>query len=262
MEFDYAPEWHNVTLPSKGMLYGDKLQEGMLQITPWTVAQEEAIARNSEGEQKDLTHELLRTNVKWPQDFSYEDLLLTDQFFLLLNLRIISFIDAMTLPYKCPECDSLQEVEVKLSEIMVKTAEETDPEEPYSVFLPRRKINVTVRQQRVGDLLAAEKYLKSALTEKPERRRVFLYARQIVQIDEQTIPFDEKLKFVQILSLLDLTALADVPEKYSTGVQGTYAVECSKCKALDKRWVPEIHSDFFRPKSTDIARACQLAKED
>jgi hypothetical protein len=262
MTLEHTTEWYPITVPSKGLLYGDRLPGGGLKISPWTVAQEDAIARNSEGEQKDLTAELLRTNVAWPEGFTYEDLLLTDQYFILLNLRMISYLDFMTLPHQCPSCGAIEGIEVKLGEIMVKTAEDTDPEEPYSVFLPRRKVKVELRQQRVGDLTAAEKYLQSSLTTVPERRRAFLYARQIVAIDGQQVPFDERLKFVSTLAIIDLKAIGNKVEKHATGIQGRYSVECSKCKSLDKEWVPEIHADFFRPRPTDIERAIQLAETD
>lgn len=262
MEIDLNKEWHPVTLPSKGALYDGKLPDGTLHITPWTVAQEEAIVRNSEGDQTDLTHDLLRANVRWPAGFTYEDLLITDQFFLLLNLRMISLLDFMTLPYECPKCKTISQIEVNLPEIMVKTAEDTDPEEPYSVFLPRRKVKVTIRQQRVGDLEAAERYLKASNTPTKELRRKFLYARQIETIDGESVPFPDRMKWISVLSLLDLNALANISERHATGVQGQYEVKCPKCESLDKSWVPPIHADFFRPLPTDVERACQLAEEN
>jgi len=151
---------------------------------------------------------------------------------------------------------------VKLNNITIRTPDETDPDEPYSCFLPKRKVKIELRQQRVGDLLAAERYLKSAITTAPELRRKFLYARQIVSVGGESAKFDEKMHFVSTLALLDLNAITNVIEKNSTGYRGTYTVECPQCKTQDERWVPPIHEDFFRPKSTDVARACQLAEQD
>lgn len=262
MSYADTTEWHPVQLPSMGRHYGDLLPDGKVQITPWTVAQEELIARHSEGSAGDITDQLLQSNTRFPPGFGYGDLLTTDQFFLLLNLRIISFVDFMTLAYACPQCEAVEPLEVKLSDIVVRTAEPEDPDEPFPVFLPNKKVEVKLRFRRVKDLEAAASYVSKMPAATPEVRRKFLYARQIEFVDGNSLPFDERLAFVSTLNLLDLQAITRECERHSSGYRGTYPAVCEKCGASDTGWVPPIHEDFFRPKPTDIDRAVQLALQD
>ncbi len=243
-----------------GRWYGDALPEGKVEITPWTVAQEEMLTRRLTGDSKDPTHDLLRGNTKFNPGFTYEDLLLTDQFFLLVQLRCISFLSFMTLPYVCV-CGEVTHIEVELPKLTIKTAEPEDPPEPFIVKLPKSKIEVGIRFTKVGDLIAADKYVEEAVAKTKEAHRKFLYARQIETIEgtaDRT--WEEKMNIITRLPILDLNAIVRTCDRHASGFRGTYPAQCSSCNASDTGWVPPIHEDFFRPKPTDIDRAMQLAE--
>lgn len=245
-------EWHPITLPSLGRYYGGKVPGGVLKITPWTVVQEEAIIRYSGSMGGDLERELIKNNIGYPPGFSYEDLLLTDQFFLLVNLRSISLVPKMTVVHGCPKCNNIHEVQIDLTKLQAKTPDETDPEEPFKVFLPKKKIDASVRFQRVSDLAAVDKYLSEHPGAVNSTRRLFLYARQLVSIGGASLKFDEKLEFVSKLALLDLNAINSMLEKLSPGITGKASVECPKCQHVDNDWMLALTDGFFRPKAIDL----------
>lgn len=260
MDYLETTEWHPVQLPSMGRWYGDALPEGKVQITPWTVAQEEMLTRRLTGDSKDPTHDLLRGNTKFALGFSYEDLLLTDQFFLLLQLRCISFLSFMTLPYEC-KCGAVTHIDVELPDIGVKTAEPEDPDMPFDIVLPKSKIPVGLRFQTIGDVIAADRYVEESAKPEQFAHRKFLYARQLATIDgaaDRT--WEEKMEIIAKLPIFDLNAIVRTCDRHSSGFRGTYPAQCSSCDASDTGWVPPIHEDFFRPKPTDIDRAMQLAE--
>lgn len=262
MNYTETTEWYPIQLPSMGRWYGNALPEGKVEITPWTVAQEEMLARRLTGDSKDPSHNLIRGNTRFTPGFAYEDLLMTDQFFLLLQLRCISFLAFMTLPHQCEKCREIEHVEVELPQITVKTAEPEDPDEPFEVTLPKTGKKVALRFQRIGDIIAADNYVEQSVVKNDDDRRKFLYARQITALEGQSLPVDEARDFITSLPLLDLNAIVRTCDRHSTGFRGTYTVECSNCHAPDMEWVPPIHEDFFRPKPTDIDRAMQLAELD
>ena len=257
-----ATEWFPITLPSMGKYYDGKVPGGELKLTPWTVAQEEIMVRYSETRSEELSHDLMRNNIQYPSGFQYEDLLVTDQFFVLVNLRAISFLDFTTQIHECPECEHAEEVEVKFGNMTVRTAEDDDPEEPVPCFLPRKKIEVGLRFRRVSDIIAAAEYLKKVKVKADALSRKFLYARQLVTVDGGSLKFDEKMDFVSRLAVIDLEAMNRVIEKHAVGYTGQYLVSCTKCGVQDERWVPAIHSDFFRPKTADIDKAVRMAEQN
>jgi hypothetical protein len=255
MDFNSTIEQHEVTVPSKGLLYGDKMPDGKVAIVPWTIAQEEILIRQAEMGSADLMHQLLRNNVLLPNGMQYEDLLTTDRFFLLVQVRCISLLSTMILPSKCPKCNHEHLAQVNLQQMPCKVPDEIDIlEEPVELLLPKSKVTVSLRYRRVSDEIQSEKYASKKPGSKTAAR-AFLYARQISEIDGKSVPFDEKLEFVHRLVSLDLTMITDRLAKLSTGYTGRAKATCPECSHVDEMWEPPLHFSFFRLSAVDIESA-------
>jgi hypothetical protein len=256
-------ELYTITLPSKGRYYGDKLPGGKLQITPWTVAQEDTIDRmGMDDDSLGSLRQMVENNVRWASGFTYEDLLVTDHYFILLQLRCLSLTPFMTFPHMCPKCKTDSAVQIDISGAEVRVPDDTDTDtEPFSCFLPRKKVEIGVRFLRIGDEFSAEKYSKETVVKSPATERKFIYARQIVSVGGQSLPIGEKMAFVASLSMLDLEVLKNKLLKKQTGVTGVFKATCENCKTEDKTWMPSLHVRFFRPLSIDIERAAGVAEK-
>lgn len=255
-------ELSKIILPSMGKYYGNKLPEGKIQITAWTVSQEDIIDRM--GDEKENPLESLRSmvenNVLWPTGFTYDDLLTTDHFFLLMQLRCLSLTNFMTVIHTCPKCWTSAETQLDLSKATVKVPDEDDTEmEPFGCFLPKKKVEISVRFLRVGDEAAADKYVKDAVVKVPAQAKRFIYARQISAVGGQSLKFDERIDFVSTLAMLDLEVFKNRLLKKQTGITGFFSATCDTCKTEDKTWAPPLHVRFFRPLSTDIDRAAEVS---
>lgn len=256
-------ELYTITLPSKGRYYGDKLPGGKLQITPWTVAQEDTIDRMGvEDDSLTSLRQMVENNVRWPSGFSYDDLLVTDHYFILLQLRCLSLTPFMTFPHQCPKCKTDAAVQIDISGAEVRVPDDADTDvEPFTCFLPKKKVEIGVRFLRIGDEFAADKYSKETVVKSPSTERKFTYVRQIVSVGGQSLPFGEKMEFVTSLSMLDLEVLKNKLLKKQTGVTGFFKATCENCKTEDKTWVPPLHVRFFRPLPPDIERAAGGAEK-
>lgn len=249
-------EWYPVTLPSKGKYYQEKMPGGQVQITPWTLAQEETILRFGEADPNMLLRQLMADNVKYPAGFSYEDLLSTDQYFLLVQLRCVSYVPWYTTQHACPFCQNVDQVQIDLTKLIVKVPDDmTSDQEPFSCFLPKKKKEVQLQFLRTRDELAAADYAARSPVKIPGAERKFTYARQLVSVGGQSLKFDEKMEFVAGLPVLDLEIMKEALNRRSTGITGRYPTTCSACGKEDATWSPMLHGNFFRPSQDDILRS-------
>lgn len=247
--------WEPIQIPSLGMYYGEACPDGVVHITPWTTAQEEMIIRHSEQEGEGLIDKLISSNVKFPEGLRYEDLLVTDQHFILMKLRAISITCFYAVDYKCPSCKHTTEIQYNIDELPRKTPEETPEwDEPFEVLLPKCRTTVGIRHMRVSDEKAIKQYVKqkSDAGIAQDDRFVYRMARKIVSVGgNEDIKFEEKKAFVRGLIMLDVEVIRDFAERFETGLDIEVTAKCSKCKDSIEWSLPLQHC-FFRPKRSDI----------
>lgn len=262
-------EWYTVQLPSWGLFY-DHCPEGKVQITPWTTAEEELIVRHSgrAAELDALMNQLVEGNVKLPEGVAYGDLLITDRFFLLLQLRILSTVPLYTFQARCSNCErELPETTINMQKdlrIEALNDLEEDVHEPFSVSLPRSGVSVAVRLWRVRDEQKMKEYEQRVLAKmddpgSPGYR--YRLARQIVSIDGQSRKWDEKIDFVRRLPMLDNVVIQNTLEKYESGYDLTVELSCRYCREDFEVTLP-INRHFFRPRQSDIERALAMDQAD
>lgn len=249
--------WHPITIPSLGVYYDGKLPGGTIQISPWTTQQEETMARYGGTNPQAMMAALMRDNVRLAGGMTYEDLLITDQYFILTQLRAISLSRFMHAVVQCIFCKAEDEVAVNLNELIVKTPDEGDTE-PFSFRLPKCKKTVTARFMRVKDVLAETAYSEQTGGEGLTRFRL---ARQIIEINGQSVKFDEKKDFVGALVLLDLKVLQRGLEDKETGILNEMSRTCSKCGKVEKDWVAPLSAGFFRLSDADLRAEVELAEK-
>lgn len=255
--------WHPLTLPSEGRFYKSAAGEplcpgGKIEYALWTTEAEEILVRY--GEADDIADRMLRSNIKLPETMEYEDLLVSDQFYILMKLRAESLCPYYTYTCGCRKCKKEYEVQANLQELKLLDINNV-ADEPISCALPAKGVELQLRFPRVKDAVALQK-LEKELEEKqtPDGVLLYQYARQIVKVDGESMPFNEKKDLVRSLTMLDTSAIRMVLEDNDIGYNLMDESECTHCGTANQSAIP-IDVRFFRPSRTDIATAVRVARE-
>lgn len=251
-----AAGWHPLTLPSLGQFYGGKCPSGQVYITPWTTMQEEALVRYSDQGPGKLMAGMVSQNVRLPGGLMADELLTTDQYFLLVQLRAISLTRFVTLLFNCPACSKSSEKQLDLTQLKTRTPE-PDEQEPFEVWLPKCDVTVELHFSRVKDALAIAEYKKN----NSDGALRYRYARQIDTINGESKKFDEKKDFVSKLILLDLQEMTDMIEQNETGLVTQLQIACDHCGRVEDEWEMPMTDSFFRPRRSDIRAEIDLARQ-
>lgn len=257
--------WHPLQLPSLGRYYEGKMPDGMVEITPWTTAQEEMIVHHAASKSEDtLIDKLLSQNVRYPAKFSYDELLLTDQHYLLMKLRSMSITCHYTVDHLCPNCGKEHEVSYDIDKLEVITPDENvEWNEPFEVELPMCGEVVKIRHLRIRDQKAIRnnKKRKEEAAALQDDTLLFTLARKVVEMDGiQNPPIKEVIGALRGLIKIDYDVLSTHAEAFETGIDESVVATCPRCKAEDK-WALPLQTGFFRPKRVDIDAAIAMAKE-
>lgn len=262
-----ALSWHPLRLPSQGRFYGAKSGEGgakelvcpdgAIEYRLWTTEAEETLARYSGS--VNLVDKMIEGNIRLPEGLAYGDLLVADQFFVLMRLRADSLCPFFTYAVKCGECGEKYDQQANLQEL--KVLDKTDTaEEPMSCFLPHAKVEVTLRYPRVGDSQYLAKIEAQKKTQdKKDGLMKYQFARQLITVDGRSVPFMELKDWVNGLTMLDIRAIGQVLDDNEIGYDLKDESECPRCGRINDPIVP-VDESFFRPRRTDLARAIELAK--
>jgi hypothetical protein len=252
--------WHIVTLPSMGVFYSGKCPGGKVEITPWTTAQEELHVTYGGRDPYTLIDKLIEGNVRLPSGLTHDEMLTTDRFFLLYQLRSVSLVSKYTVIRTC-KCKHEHEVQVDIDALKVKVPDEGESE-PFDVYLPRSKKTVALRLLRVADEKATreqgKKYSTMTGGNASSVGTAFTLARQILTIDGESKKFDERRDFVSKLVLLDLAVIRNAVEKHETGLLTSVEATCPKCGYVDSEWEVPLQETFFRLSESDIRAALEV----
>jgi hypothetical protein len=251
-----ANGWYPITLPSMGLFYGDKLPGGDVMITPWTTVHEEMMIQTDESRAETLLRVMTESNVKLPAEMPYEDLLITDQYFILVQLRLISLCSSYSYGYLCPSCKKEAIGTTDMRNLEVQVPDDDWPVEPIIAALPKSGIEVGLRFQRVSD----QKFIGDYERKSRGSGSVYRWARQIQTIDGQNVDFQTKQDFVSKLPLLDIRVMEKAIDKWSTGYTMICESVCSDCGETGVGGLPQSPT-FFRPTDDDIQREIERSQD-
>jgi hypothetical protein len=232
-----------VELPSRGLAYPDHpiLSSGKVEIFPMRAKEGKILAGMSgaRGRVQDSLNLLLRKTVKG--DLEPDDLLVTDWYFLLVRVRVISYGDEYTFESRCRSCNEIFEHTVNLSEDMVLTQLPEDFAEPFEIELPVSKDRVGLRLLRGSDerkITAARRQGGVASRKKTtgggagvleSPSYIPRIAAQVVTVNGEELHPRDKVRWVEELMVRDSNHLQKEAADRDSGYSGKVAVECSRC---------------------------------
>lgn len=238
----YAP----VPLPSRGLLYGDKLPDGKVHIRKLKVTEEAAIQSSTGG--LDLVNATVGTCVKLPEGLNHLDLLITDRLALLIALRVFTFGKTYQFGFRCIGCGTQNRSDTDLSSLADHKAED-GLVEPLTVHLPDANVDVGLRFLRGKDEAQIAKVAKRVALQSndpTDTSHILRIALQIQTVNGEDLEPAKREAFVRDLTMVDSAAIREAIDDKEPGVDLTIHPECKACGAVNDMALP-FTADFFRP---------------
>lgn len=235
-----------VTLPSKGVFYGDQLPGGEVVVQPMTIKEEKLLA-NPATDRSELINTLVESCVELP--FGIDELLVGDKLFLLFMIRAVSYGSKYGFELKCPSCGTKNVHEIKVPEEMGLRVLGPEDTEPFFTELPVCGRKVGLRLLRVKD----ERYVERQM--KRQKNQPVFYdeyctrlALHVVTVDDNELSTMDCLEFVSNLYSQDSLAISSSIEEMDCGPDLLLNVQCPRCGDETEEAMP-LTVEFFRPRT-------------
>jgi len=235
-----------VVLPSLGVPYRsggvDPFPGGGIRISAMTVAEEKMMSQKGTDAARKIVNLISRV---CDMPIQPTQLLIADQFFLLMKIRSLSYGPNYTFKYRCDHCDHQWKHTVNLeSDLRVSVVDE-EWQEPFEVTL-KSGDSLTYRLLRsVDEIELNNKKMKRGDNEDPSF--VSMLARSILSINGTDVisPMTTEA-WIEKMSVIDRAVLTKHIESNTPGYSGDLDIECPSCGNVHEAGLP-MTADFFRP---------------
>jgi uncharacterized protein (UPF0212 family) len=247
-----------IELPSKGLLYKDgDFVKGKVHVRPWLTTEEKLIDKFTRGNFYSILKKLVQNVME--EKTSVEEMTVSDFFYVLYIIRAMSYGPIYYTDTECPICEAKIQSKIDLSKYKTKYLEPCA--EPFTMTLPKSRIEIKFRLPRVKDLIEAtekthSEALKFGVNVSPD---IFKLARCVEEmvlnnverdILTQEEDFDTMLyKIWPKLPAIDAAAIREEMSKYDHGYVTNEMTKCPSCENNFEQ-APVLSFEFFRPSST------------
>jgi len=234
----------DVLVPSRGRFDGEKLPEGKVTLRPISVPEEKMfLSSKTQMAVADKVLDKCIVSACPPVN----ELLMTDKYFLLLNLRSISYGPEYSFKMKCGSCKKDFNHTVVLPDgLSLKIATEEDVE-PFDVTLPICGKVLSLRFLRGTDEEEIDNYVSQLEGVNPDDGDPgyeYRLTRHIVLIDGEEVDALKKLNFVKTMIGRDSLAMRRSIAEHETGIDFGLNLTCPSCMQNITTSLP-LTNEFF-----------------
>lgn len=264
-----------ITLPSRGVLYGNVLPEGKLLMNSMT-AKEQSILLNPGADPIAKANQVLALCLR-DSPIKPIDMLITDRVYAMIVLRVRSFPNGniYEIPARCAQCSTQYRHEVDLLKDLVYVYYEKPPElacdeedentfyidptnvsEPFEHKLPMSGELVSYRLLRGYDEERISRYSQRTTMQTVDLSDpAFAYrlSLMIQSLNGKEISMEQKSLFVNSLEAGDVQSLNEEIEEVESGCSLQIETICRKCGYVESVMMP-FTADFFRPRTRKSRR--------
>lgn len=233
-----------IQLPSRGVVYGDKLPGGNVELAPMRTKEEKLLASTHNREtvlERIVKRCLLTTSLP------FENYLVSDFFFMLLVIRNLSYGSDYRFKVTCSHCAYVFEHYMEVPggfEIMylpdgvLQDADGNVPakfEEPFEVDLPICKKKVNLRLIRLQDEEEIRRVVEQ-IRQKPDDGDPDLevrLAKHIVSVDDNKMDLRESIDFVSNLYVRDTRVIKRAIADNDCGANLLIEPKCLRCGTVN-----------------------------
>lgn len=220
------------TLPSKGLVYGQKINP---KVTLRSMTTEDECARLSPNENKyENPCELLDKCIVGDFPISAYDLCLGDYQYLITKLWIVTYGSEYKVAIQCPNCKNVVAATINLSEIEVHELDEENfvLENEFELPVTKHKVKLALQTPRQIDLIA-EKARQKRRDTKTSNYFELLYSALalITKVDDKVMNELNLESFVRSLPLKDVYFIINKGDELNgkVGLDTSVVAKCSNC---------------------------------
>lgn len=234
-----------VTLPSKGLIYNGAIP-AEVSLRGMTT-RDEKILYASMG--SNVFQKILKSCITDPKDMDINKLIASDELFLVLQLRMITYGPEYKVEAQCPRCGETNIYTVMLNELDVNYLDD-DFTEPIEAKLPRSGDTLSLKILRNEDSEFVDRYAKKFAKTFNQNVREVEYTAQIAKyitaINGKTVDFETAIDYVNNMVSRDSAEIRSAMNKILVGVDTRVTVNCNSCGEEFTFNMP-LTSEFFRP---------------
>lgn len=238
-----------VVLPTLGKPYlkadGQPIfPSGGIRVSPMTVAEEKMLSqKNSDASRKVIS---LLNRVCDFAGMDPSQLLVVDQFYLLMKIRALSYGSTYTFGFRCGDCGHQWDHSINLETDLKVDIVDESWEEPFSVHLPISKKTLQFRLPRVIDDIELNKRKISKKDPSSDPTFVAILARCLMSVDGEAFTSPRLAEgWLVNQAVLDRAALTRAMDDVTPGYDTELAIECPSCGYVHEEGIP-MGADFFR----------------
>lgn len=190
-----------------------------------------------------------------PKEFKIEDLLSSDQYYILAVARSLTYGENYNFQADCDRCGHKEKISIKVpSQLPVKMWEfknHTEFQKHLTIQLPVCKDSIVLKYPSIFDDVEVGKInrlnrMAKKLDEDDEKALINRIAVHIKSVNN-SVPdtFDEVSSYVSRIKGEDMSFLQDRIDEKNCGIIYSWDVECDKCQHQYEVRIP-IQSHFFR----------------
>lgn len=239
-----------VTLPSRGIPYNvdgkNWLPNGECLVSSITVKDIKTYSNKALDPHDKAS--LLIFNTCFFGDLKPDDLILADQFFLLIKIRAISYGNKYPFQLMCSACETQFKHEIDIERTMSYKELADGWEEPFAAQLPVSGHTVQLRLLRGADERAISAKVKKSQQKgnaDSGAKMGLALAQAIVTVNGETVTGLTSQAFVENLAMRDCQAIEEAVGQNSCGYDPEFDVQCSSCGFNQTVRLP-FGPDFFR----------------
>jgi len=241
----------DVLLPSKGVYYNGLVKDGKLKIRMLKVSDTKLIYNDAIPHYERINKLIERCILDFNMPIS--EMVISDKFYLLIQVRSLSYGNIYKYKLTCPQCRAVNNVEKDLNELEVSSVE--DIQKRYPFVLPIAKRKVFIKHMTVADEASSNSYLNNVkLRASRENKKVgdeeliaYTLACQIEEIEGVGSDTGPKLEYINNMVNLDYEALQKFIKSKEFGVNMDLIHNCTKC-GQDIEYQLPFDIEFFRPR--------------
>ena len=232
-------------LPSKGLVYDEAISSHVT-IRAMTTKEEKMLV----GSGEESIRRIFSACIIEPKNVDINKLIIADQHFILMKLRIVSYGKEYQVTVPCDKCAFQNKITLDLEELPVNYLPD-DFKEPIEIILPAENVIVGLRLLRFGDLIQADrkakKFMKKGSVETGDLSFIFRLCHSIATIEgKQPESFSAVQAFVENLIGKDSAFIHHTLSKVEVGYDVNLLESCRNC-GEDIEFVLPMTSEFFRP---------------
>lgn len=241
------PYVFRVSLPSNGFLYEGRFPGGECLISPMT-ASEEGLLSSQKSDKAGIVDTICRRCIV-EMPVPYEDMLVSDSFFLLLYIRNVSYGMDYRFSLTCPHCGTKFGRTLRVPQDLKATAlTEEDDCEPYEVKLPMSGDVLTFHLLRNKDEDAIRRFTKNRYMKSVDEGDPSYCMRLAVHIESingEKMDLLKRHSYVESMIVTDSDAFKEAIRSRDFGASITLEAECPQCGRGFEDDMP-FDREFFR----------------